>query len=234
MFQACVPHHNTGGFTSHRKFLPDKEYGDALDTLVKACSDMLIVSPDGSKVLLGKRTVHPQPDWWFTGGRIFPGETPVQSCCRLLRRELSLEIEPSRFSTVCCQSLAWGMRQQEPKSNGTTDSQFVLSFQLREEELEKVVLDPKEYSDSQWIEPDAVFAGDYHPALKFAVSSLLAGRKLRELQAAASALPDNDVEVAALAREFVKLAGYAPAAGVSEYKLVAPQLEYETSVEVTL
>ena len=36
-----IPHHNTGGFVSHRKFLADKEYGEALDTLVKACSDML-------------------------------------------------------------------------------------------------------------------------------------------------------------------------------------------------
>ena len=128
MFQGFVPHHNTGGFTSHRKFLGDKEYGEALDSIVKACSDLLLQSPDGTKVFVGKRLVHPQPDWWFVGGRIFPGETPVQSCCRLLRRELSLEIEPSRFQTVCCQSLAWGMRQQLPMTNGTTDSQVVLSL----------------------------------------------------------------------------------------------------------
>ena len=87
-----------------------------------------LTSPDGSKVLLGKRKVHrdlahasliatydlprmhsqvhPQPDWWFVGGRIFPGETPAQSCCRLLRRELGLEIAPSRLQPVCCQSFA--------------------------------------------------------------------------------------------------------------------------------
>ena len=35
MFQPSVPHYDTGGFTSHRKFLTDKEYGDALDCLVK-------------------------------------------------------------------------------------------------------------------------------------------------------------------------------------------------------
>ncbi len=28
------------------------------------------------------------------GGRIFPGEAPAQSCCRLLKRELSLEVLP--------------------------------------------------------------------------------------------------------------------------------------------
>ena len=146
MFQTTVPHHNTGGFTSHRKFLPDKEYGDALDTLVKACSDMLLLHPAGDRILLGKRKVHPQPDWWFTGGRIFPGETPVQSCCRLLKRELSLDIAPDRFQTVCAQSLAWGMREQLPKEHGTTDSQVVLSLRLTEAEVEKVVLDPNEYA----------------------------------------------------------------------------------------
>ena len=95
----------TGAFSSHRKFLDDKEYGEALDCLVKACSDLLLQSPDGQRIFIGKRLVHPQPDWWFVGGRIFPGETPVQSCCRLLRRELALEIEPARFQTVYCQSL---------------------------------------------------------------------------------------------------------------------------------
>ena len=85
-----IPHHNTGGFVSHRKFLADIEYGEALDTLVKACSDMLLISPDGERIFLGKRKVQPQPDWWFGGGRMFPGETPKESCTRLLNRELGL------------------------------------------------------------------------------------------------------------------------------------------------
>lgn len=151
MFQPAVPHHDTGGFQSHRKFLPDDEYASALDCIVKACSDMLLLSPDGQRIFLGKRCVHPQvcaarswsaqharapraallsqPDWWFVGGRVFPGETPIQSCCRLLKRELGLVIDPARFSTVCTQSLAWAMREQEPRQNGTTDLQVVLRLQ---------------------------------------------------------------------------------------------------------
>ena len=46
----------------------------------QACSDLLLQSPDGERVFIGKRRVHPQPDWWFVGGRIFPGETPVLPC----------------------------------------------------------------------------------------------------------------------------------------------------------
>jgi ADP-ribose pyrophosphatase YjhB (NUDIX family) len=218
MLLSALPHHDTGGFTSHRKFLADKEYGEALDTLVKACSDMLLISPDGKRIFLGKRLVQPQPDWWFVGGRIFPGETPARSCCRLLKRELGIEIDPARLNPVCCQSLAWGMRevrarwsaaraaalsdaraprprarQQLPKENGTTDSQVVLSLRLTESEVEKVVLDPKEYETSAWVEPAAILAGSYHPALQFAVKSLLARLKLEELAAVVAAHPANDV-----------------------------------------
>ena len=31
------------------------------------------------------------------------------------------------------------------------------------------MLDPKEYDDSQWLTPETIIAGDFHPALKFAV-----------------------------------------------------------------
>jgi 8-oxo-dGTP pyrophosphatase MutT (NUDIX family) len=153
MFQRCVPHHNTGAFSSHRVRLPDEEYGKALDCIVKGCSDMLLLSPDGSQLLLGKRRVQPQPDWWFAGGRIFPGETPPESCQRLLRREFGLEVELSRFYVVCCQSLAWGMREQPPAGNGTADIQVVLKLLLTEAEVDKVVLDPQEYAASQVVEP---------------------------------------------------------------------------------
>lgn len=233
MILSGVPHHDTGGFTSHRKFLADKEYGEALDTLVKACSDMLLVSPDGKRIFVGKRKVQPQPDWWFVGGRMFPGETPAKSCARLLRRELGLEIDTSRLQPVCCQSLAWAMREQLPKENGTTDSQFVLTLQLKEDEVAKVVLDEKEYEASQWLEPESLLEGDFHPALKFAVRSLLGARKFAELQSAVAAHPDNDIEVAALARQLIALTKEAPS-GVSDYRVVAPALQYECSVTTTL
>ena len=53
--QRC-PQFVTEIFTSHAQFLPDEEYGRALDTLVKAVSDTLVTNADG-KILLGKRKV---------------------------------------------------------------------------------------------------------------------------------------------------------------------------------
>ncbi len=47
-------------FTSHRRFMPDKEYGDALDNFSKGCSDMLLTDSSG-RIFVGRRNVHPQP-----------------------------------------------------------------------------------------------------------------------------------------------------------------------------
>ena len=49
---------------------------------------------------------------------MFPGETPIQSSQRLLKRELGLDIDTSRFRPVCCQAFAFEMREQEPKNHG--------------------------------------------------------------------------------------------------------------------
>lgn len=230
MFQASVPHFNSE-FTSHRTRLPDKEYGEALDCIVKGCSDMLLLSPDANSVLLGKRIVHPQPDWWFVGGRIFPGETPTQSCCRLLKRELSLDVEPARLRSVCCASLAWGRREQPPQEHGTTDIQIALTLQLTSDEVDRVRLDPAEYSDSKFVPLRDIEGGDYHPALKFAVGSLIAYQKHQLLRDAVEAGHD-DASVAAIAREFIALQPTAPQ-GESQYRIRAPRLGYEAGVVVS-
>ena len=87
----------------------------------------------------------------------------------------------------------------------------------------------------RWITPDELLAGHFHPALKYAVASLRAAEKLRELQAAVAASPDNDAAIAALAREFAALAsGVAPPAGTSDYRVKSDALKYECEVEVSL
>ena len=57
---------------------------------------MLVCSKDG-RIFLGKRRVQPQPDWWYMGGRARPGEGPQEAAARILRRELSLQLDASRF-----------------------------------------------------------------------------------------------------------------------------------------
>jgi len=217
-----------------RSFLPDDEYGIALDNLVKGCTDILLLNPAGTHIFTGRRCVQPQPDWWFMGGRIFPGETPIQSCQRLLRRELGLDISNERFIAVCAQAFAFGMREQAPKDHGTTDAQFCYKVQLlNEEEVEKVVLDENEYSESEWKLPSEIIEGNYHPALKFAVGNMLAGNVLEEMEKKVEGEGGgSDEEIAALAREFLKKRKEVDEVlkTSKDYKLVSKELDYETTV----
>jgi hypothetical protein len=67
MFKQEHPHFVTGNFKPQGVYLGDDEYGRALDCLVKACTDLLLLDSDEPhcKLLLGKRIVEPQPDWWY-------------------------------------------------------------------------------------------------------------------------------------------------------------------------
>lgn len=105
------------------------------------------------------------------------------------------------------------MRQQEPVEHGTTDVQLCYSVQLQtENEVEKVKLDPEEYSDGCWKMYSEVLDGRYHPALKYAVRSLLASQaldKMIECEERAKNGEDedgvsNDAELAMVARDFLK------------------------------
>jgi len=166
-------HFVTGDFTSHKSFLPDEEYARGLDNFVKGCSDVLITNSKG-QIFVGKRVVHPQPDWWYVGGRMMPGESPPRSCSRLLKRELALDIAPERFTAITYNSLAWDMREQAPKNNGTCDVNIVLTVELTDAEISTIVLDPKEYAESKWVDEDELIRGNYHPALQYSARSLQA------------------------------------------------------------
>mmetsp|Transcript_60921 Transcript_60921/g.89321 ORF Transcript_60921/g.89321 Transcript_60921/m.89321 type:complete len:235 (-) Transcript_60921:82-786(-) len=207
-------HFVTGEFSSHKSFLPDLEYASGLDNFVKGCSDMLVTNSKG-QVFTGKRVVHPQPDWWYVGGRMMPGESPARSCTRLLKRELGLVIASERFTPITYNSLVWGMREQEPKNNGTCDVNIVLTVELNDDEISSIVLDEKEYAESKWIEIDELITGAYHPALQYSARSLQAHKTLVALRTAVTA-GSSDADVAALARLLVEHSAD-PRCGTSEY-----------------
>lgn len=164
---------------------------------------------------------------------MFPGETPIQSGQRLLKRELKLDIEADRFTVVCAQAFAFEMREQAPKEHGTTDTQFCYRVQLKDDdEVNKVVVDEQEYSDSEWKTPAEIMEGNYHPALKYAVACMLAGEALEELQLCEDKGDSTDAEIAKLSREFLKrrkVVGDVMKKS-SEYKLESKELNYKTSV----
>lgn len=228
-----LPHFETGPFECHAKHLPDREYADALDSLVKGCSDVLVTKHGGGAVLLGKRKVHPQPDYWFFGGRMFPGSTPKACAVKLLRRELGIHVSEDRLHSICCSSLAWAMREQAPKHHGTADVQLVLTIDLMDDEVTALNLDPGEYVASQWVPTVDVLAGCYHPALKHAVGALMSRHVYCDMERLAALSPSDDVDkaLAAKGRELVAIRSRtADHLASSRYRLVAPDLQYDVSV----
>ncbi|CAE8651066.1 unnamed protein product, partial [Polarella glacialis] len=169
-----TPQFVTGPFTPHHCFLEDREYGRALDSLVKAVSDILVTSSDESRVFLGRRKVEPQPDWWYIGGRAKPGETTQEAAARNVRRELGLELPARRFEVLANYSFVWHMRAQEPADHGTADISTVHRLTLLPEEEAAVKLDEQEYEDARWFACEEVLAGEFHPALKQAIWDLRA------------------------------------------------------------
>lgn len=105
------------------------------------------------------------------------------------------------------------MRQQEPVEHGTADVQLCYSVQLlSEDEVDKVRLDPEEYTDGCWKPYSEVLDGRFHPALKYAVRCFLASQALEEMIQCEERTKmredrdgdSDDAELAKLAREFLK------------------------------
>eukprot|EP01112_Ceratiomyxa_fruticulosa_P007446 TRINITY_DN1933_c0_g1_i2.p1 TRINITY_DN1933_c0_g1~~TRINITY_DN1933_c0_g1_i2.p1 ORF type:complete len:144 (-),score=16.50 TRINITY_DN1933_c0_g1_i2:122-553(-) len=123
-----------------------------------------------------------------------PGETVTTSVLRLLKNEVSLNVDEKfnlpRIRTICTHSYVWGMRKQLPEENGTSDLVCMMSVELTKEEAESIKeLDKNEYSSHRWVHPQNVVLGkwddetpqDFHPALKKGCLNLLAMWKWDEL-----------------------------------------------------
>jgi len=201
-----TPHFETGHFQSHAFHLPSEEYSRALDCLVKACTDLLLVTNENKpRIFLGKRKVEPQPDFWFAGGRMKPGETPPQSAARIIKRELGIEIsDPGRYDTVGHYSFVWEKREQPPIQNGTADISIVLTVELTKEEIQRFRVDETEYSEFVWIEPHLIVSdAKFHPALRKATQDYLAMKLWKKLEFDLQSNETTDKQVRDSLRTFI-------------------------------
>jgi ADP-ribose pyrophosphatase YjhB (NUDIX family) len=151
------------GYLPSPVFLSAEEYGRVLDSIVVSCVDVALTH--NGKVLLGKRTWHPQADWWLIGGRMKPGEELEASASRNLERELGLTIPSQRYSYLTTIAAAWRLRRHAPADHGTHTVAIVLAAELSDSEAAAIKLN-EEYSAHQWLTPDEVLADKaLHPAL---------------------------------------------------------------------
>ena len=100
----------------------------------------------------------------------------------------------------------------QPKNNGTCDVNIVLTVELTDDEVSSIVLDPKEYAESKWVDLDELITGYYHPAIQYSARSLKAHQTMQALRAAVSS-NSSDSDVAALARNLVEISAGVCACG---------------------
>lgn len=198
-----LPHYVTGEYTRNKTFLDDAEYARALDCFVKGCADLLLTDGKG-RVLLGKRKVEPQPDWWVLGGRMKAGDTIEEAAARNLRRETGVDLPHARFSFVCAQTMLWQFRKQEPAGNGTADVGIIMTAELTEEEVAAMNMCSEEYLEYGWFEPEALMADNtLHPVVRNGVKQLV-GKKVKDELHRVTMGGGSDAEIATLVRKLYR------------------------------
>jgi putative hydrolase of the HAD superfamily len=193
-------------------FLPDEMYGICLDTLVKACVDLVLIHAESDDVFIAKRNYHPQKDWWVAcGGRMTPGETPQQTLAKLVKRELSVDLSTDFESCgivsidfINCYSHIWGKRRQDPENNGTADIVLAYSVVASQTLFDRLVMDPEEYSESKFVSMSDLESGKLglHPALSRLAADVRQLRRFKRLVIATKRPQslENDKFVAKLTR----------------------------------
>lgn len=195
-----MPHYVTGTYTRNKTFLDDSEYARALDCFVKGCADLFLTDTEG-RVCLGKRKVHPQPDWWVLGGRMKAGDTIQEAAGRNAKRETGIDIEPSRWSFVCAQTMLWQFRKQAPEGNGTADIAVIMTAELTDEEVGAMNMCSAEYHEFGWFEPEALLADEtLHPVVRNGVKELV-NKGVKDALHRAATEGGSDAEIAALVRK---------------------------------
>ena len=164
-------HYVVGDFKSHASFLGDDEYGRVLDSIVVACSDIILVY--NNQILIGMRTRDPQPNWWLIGGRMKPGESFQVAASRNLKRELGLNLSPDRLKYLTTFSAVWARRHHPPTENGIHTISAVMFVNITEEEKRRIRIND-EYESIKWVDPSDLVRDDYyHGALRQCASEIV-------------------------------------------------------------
>lgn len=127
--------------------LSDEEYARALQSIVVTCTDILLVSKSKKLVHLASRKAKPMAGWWLIGGKMVPGDSPVQSAVKNLIRETQLTLDEGRFQLISISNYKWKDRQQQPQNIGCHMLSYVFAVEVSDVELEYIVqhLEENEY-----------------------------------------------------------------------------------------
>lgn len=169
------------GWKSHARWMSEKEYGRALDSLVFATADIIIRDRRG-RFVLARRRAEPWNDWWIIGGRMLPGESGLAAARRNFKRETGISLETSRMRFIGVYAYTWARRAQAPRQHGCSGVSLTYAVTLTDREFARIALDPKEYDGSMMRMTAAeIFSAikkrRLHPALGAVARDLIAAQR---------------------------------------------------------
>ena len=153
----------------------DEVYAQILETVVITTVDAVIVNEATGKVLLGKRSRKPHPDWWIFGGRMRPGQTWEEAARYNLSRELAINVRPEQLTFLQVYSLIW---EEGAQGSGSHTTSITMTSHLDPEQLTAIEHDD-EYECVRWVCPEEVVhasEGAYHPCLVQTLRDYIASR----------------------------------------------------------
>ena len=141
-------------FKNHSTWLTDEEYIKVLDNVVIGCTDIVVINPQ-KEVLLIRRNQKPFADYFIIGGRMPMGLKLQDTASYNLRGEVSLNINPDRFSFLNVYNYIWAERQQEPQDKGCHMLSVTMYCFISEEEMKQIKLD-NNHSEYKWVSLSSV------------------------------------------------------------------------------
>jgi len=165
------------GYTPPGKtVLDDETYQKVLPVWVKACVDaILYVQPKNHdpRMVIGKRKIQPQKDWWIFGGRILVSDESLQAALsRKLRDEIGLDIPENRIPQY---SYLLNMYRWSDDNSVVLAPAFLVEITQKEfSQMLKNVPCSKEYEEIQALIPQEVHGNEsFHPALRDCAVALI-------------------------------------------------------------
>lgn len=150
-------------------------YEKVLPVWVKACIDAIlyVVKEGKAQMIIGKRKILPQKDWWVFGGRLFPTDLTLQDAVsRKLKEEIGIEVTTERIprEPACLNYMRW-----------SDDSSTILApafiVEVTEKEIEQMIAylpQSPEFSEIRILDPDDVLStSEYHSVLRICAKALI-------------------------------------------------------------
>ena len=145
--------------------MPIERYRAAMEEFPIVTVDVVFLSPDKKKILLGKRINEPYAGEFYSfGGRLYKNEDFVDAAIRIAKQELDISLTPQTLTFAGALNEINDSSIFEGLNYHAVDVYFVCTIENKETALDA------QHSEVQWFPVDAP---DLHPNVKARIHGAL-------------------------------------------------------------